>query len=214
MVLAIVAGFNAAEARAQLGSKVGLGLHLGLTSLGADYQSACRHAHLAYGVSMRSSGSWYVTGGISRYTAGFGEDLACTWDSVDEMTSTLTTGGLDMEAASRVGVGGGHVFEVGPVVMGAELGAGLMRGRPGYERRRADEARASARVVPWLGGALRFRPVRWLELTWERGAARLPFRKETYPGTGGPPPAGLEPLTVREYHTWEALSTVTIGLRW
>jgi hypothetical protein len=96
----------------------------------------------------------------------------------------------------------------------AELAAALMRGRPGHREGLSADEREEPRIVPWLGGTLRFRVLNAVEVSWEYGKARLPYRDAVFLLSDEPSAAGTVPMSVREYFTWELLRTVSIGLRW
>ena len=197
---------------------VRLGVHLGVASPSSGFQSACGHAHFALGATARTRGRWFASAAGEVYSQGFGTEVGCVMGGPRAATDTHVTGGLDMESASRLRAGVGRTLPLGWADVEAELGAGLLRGRPGYDDGLSPEEADRVRWAPWLGGTVRARLFGAVEVAWERGRAELPFREEVYASpvdeVSGAPPAGVAPLAVRESRRWADLGVLTFGLRW
>lgn len=207
------AGPTVEPARAAIPARfpVHLALRVGVAAPEADYQMSCGHSHLVAGAQARTRGKWFASLAADAYMPGMGSDVGCVGGGWGDGTMTELSGGLDLGSAVRIGAGVGRSSEWGAVAFDGTLAGGLIRGRPGYDGRGDD----AARLLPWAGAVATGRLFGVIEIAWEQGWTRLPYREEIYLAQQGHyPPPGATPIAEREVVRWGRLGTLSVGVRW
>lgn len=169
-------------------------VHGGLAIPADAYQSNCGDVSLAYGVDVQGRGRVFPQVSIDHFTGSGGGDILCLAVSP---SGVPFVGGLRIENATRIGLGGGARWGTGPIQLeGAALG-GVMIGRRGFARDTSDRTRVVAPHVSVQTNVVLFRHVvlsgtlSWARLTRE-------------PVSGG---AGARTSA------WKPMGTMQAGLR-
>lgn len=169
--------------------------HGGLAVPADAYQSNCGHVSLAYGVNVQGRGRFFPQASVDHFVGSGGGDILCLPLSPD---GTHMVGGLRIENATRIGLGGGARWGQGALQLeGVALG-GVMVGRRGFTRDASDRTRV---VVPHVSVQSNLVLLRHVVLSGTASWARL-VRE---PDSG----SGAEARTTM----WKPLVTLQGGLR-
>lgn len=118
----------------------------GIATPSDDYQSNCGHSSLALGVDVHGRGRWFPQLSLDHFSGSGGGDVACLPITP---SGGIATGGLRIENASRLTLGGGGRVGGGTLqVEGAVLG-GFVAGQRGFQAEVRNDER---QILPTVGG--------------------------------------------------------------
>lgn len=169
---------------------------LGIAAPDDAYQVNCGHASIALGVDVQGRRQLFPQLSVDHFTGSGGGDVACI--PIDPARGTAV-GGLQLDGATRLGLGVGARVRGGPVQFEGEVLGGVIRGRRGYTQGAADDHHG---VMPHVGGQASLVFFRWIVLSAATHWTRLTLN--VVPVAGGAP-------SVRT--SWSPMTTGQIGVR-
>ncbi len=180
---------------AQIGGLQASG-RFGIAIPGNDYQSNCGHVSLAVTLDMQGRGRWFPQLSLDRFAGSGGGDEVCRPATSSGGT---TTGGLQVENATRFVLGGGGRVGSGNLQLeGAVLG-GLVSGLRGFKGTELDDER---QTLPTVGGQVGVVLFRYAVLSAAAHWTRLSLDVR---------PVGGSPTTTST--NWSPMTTLQFGVR-
>lgn len=122
-------------------------VHTGIANPADAYQSNCGHSSIALGAEVQGRGRLFPQLSATHYTGSGGGDVLC----IPFTRDLKAVGGLRLENATRVGVGGGVRVGRGALQLEGAAMAGLITGRRGYVNVSTDDTRVTAPHVAARG---------------------------------------------------------------
>ncbi len=161
-----------------------------------DYQTACGYVSPAFSVDVQGSGRLFPHIALDHFAGAGGGDIACL---AGDPSTTTARGGLQLDGATRLGVGAGARIGSNRAQLEALVSAGVVSGQNGFV---PPGASSRGTIVPHVGGQLAVVANRHVVLSAAAHWTRLTL-DVTSNGTGA----------VERRRSWSPMVTMQIGAR-
>lgn len=172
-------------------------VRVGFATAADDYAETCGAESLAYTVEVQGRRRWFPQLTLDKFSGSGGATTACSFEGT-------TTGGLQLDGSTRVGVGAGARVGHGWVQAEGAVLVGALNGRHGFTPGRAEPRRVT---LPHVGGQVSVVLFRYGVLTGAYHRTRLSFDLDPSIGRGTTRSAWA-PM-----YTWQFGARVPLGAR-
>lgn len=173
-------------------------IRVGIATADDDYAATCGAESIAYSIDVQGRRRWFPQLTVDKFSGSGGATTACSFEGV-------IGGGLQLDGATRIGVGTGTRVGNRWVILEGAVLAGLITGRRGFTLPQAGAKRVA---LPHVGGQLRVVFFRYAVIAGTYHRVRLTFDGD---------PVGRSSATARQrwspMYTWQIGARVPLGRR-